>query len=179
MKYVSINAFDIPDSWLQVVESILKHGDIFDVGRGSEITRTKTVALGLEITNPEIRPLAHTQAPFTMKYVEEYALEYLFIGEKHEGEEYTYGERLRKPLDQIEQVIEKYKVNVWYTAPTAIRMLMMADPGVVKKYDLSSLRHICSVGEPLNPEAIRWGLEALKLPACDDECHGSQGWLRL
>ncbi|ODS38282.1 MAG: hypothetical protein A7316_08385 [Candidatus Altiarchaeales archaeon WOR_SM1_86-2] len=109
MKYISINAFDIPDAWLQIVESILKYGDVFDVGRGSEITRTRAVALGLEISNPEIRPLAHPQAPFTMKYVEEYALEYLFIGDKHEGEEYTYGERLRKPIDQIEKVIEKYK----------------------------------------------------------------------
>ena len=55
--------------------------------------------------------------------------------------------------------IEKYKVTVWYTAPTALRMLMGAGDEVVKKYDLSSLRHLLSVGEPLNPEVIRWGMK--------------------
>lgn len=55
--------------------------------------------------------------------------------------------------------IEKYKVTVWYSAPTAFRMLMSAGDDVVKQYDLSSLRHILSVGEPLNPEVIRWGLK--------------------
>lgn len=55
--------------------------------------------------------------------------------------------------------IEKYKVTVWYSAPTAFRMLMAAGEDVVKRYDLSSLRHVLSVGEPLNPEVIRWGLK--------------------
>jgi acetyl-CoA synthetase len=55
--------------------------------------------------------------------------------------------------------IEKYKVTVWYSAPTALRMLMGAGDDVVKRYDLSSLRHILSVGEPLNPEVIHWGLK--------------------
>lgn len=53
--------------------------------------------------------------------------------------------------------IEKYKVTVWYSAPTAFRMLMGAGQSVVKSYDLSSLRHVLSVGEPLNPEVVRWG----------------------
>ena len=57
-------------------------------------------------------------------------------------------------------IINKYKVSVWYTAPTAIRMLMKAGEKVVGQHDLSSLRHICSVGEPLNPEAVVWGLKA-------------------
>jgi acetyl-CoA synthetase len=61
--------------------------------------------------------------------------------------------------DDWYQTIEKYKVTVWYSAPTAFRMLMAAGDDVVKKYDLSSLRHILSVGEPLNPEVIRWGLK--------------------
>jgi acetyl-CoA synthetase len=65
-------------------------------------------------------------------------------------------------------IIEKYGVTVWYTAPTAIRMLMAAGNRLVKKYDLSTLRHICSVGEPLNPEAIRWGMKVLKLPIHDN-----------
>ena len=58
------------------------------------------------------------------------------------------------------ETIQKYKVTVWYTAPTAIRMLMKAGANVAKRYDLSSLRYINSVGEPLNPEAITWGLGA-------------------
>ena len=56
------------------------------------------------------------------------------------------------------ELIQKYRVTVWYTAPTAVRMLMKAGVEVPKRYDLSSLRHINSVGEPLNPEAIIWGL---------------------
>jgi len=54
-------------------------------------------------------------------------------------------------------IIETFKVTVWYTAPTALRLLMAAGDGLVKRYDLSSLRLIYSVGEPLNPEVIRWG----------------------
>jgi acetyl-CoA synthetase len=53
--------------------------------------------------------------------------------------------------------IEKYKVTVWYSAPTAFRMFMGAGAEVAKSSDLSSLRHILSVGEPLNPEVVRWG----------------------
>lgn len=65
-------------------------------------------------------------------------------------------------------LIEKHKVTVWYTAPTAIRMLMRDGLALVKKYNLSSLRHLCSVGEPLNPEAVYWGLKAFKLPFHDN-----------
>lgn len=65
------------------------------------------------------------------------------------------------------ELIQEYKVNVWYTAPTAIRMLMAKGENLVKKYDLTSLRHMCSVGEPLNPEAIKWGLKAFGLPFHD------------
>ncbi|MDP2720300.1 MAG: acetate--CoA ligase [Dehalococcoidia bacterium] len=54
-------------------------------------------------------------------------------------------------------LIEKYRVTVWYTAPTAIRMLMKAGEKIPAEHDLSTLRHICSVGEPLNPEAVVWG----------------------
>ncbi len=65
-------------------------------------------------------------------------------------------------------IIEKYKVTVWYTAPTALRMLMKAGEEMPKKYDLSSLRHICSVGEPLNPEAVMWGLKVFHQPIHDN-----------
>lgn len=55
--------------------------------------------------------------------------------------------------------IQKYKITVWYSAPTAFRMLMGAGDDVVTQFDLSSLRHVMSVGEPLNPEVIRWGMK--------------------
>jgi acetyl-CoA synthetase len=55
------------------------------------------------------------------------------------------------------QTIEDFGVTVWYSAPTAFRMLMGAGDEVVKQFDLGSLRHVLSVGEPLNPEVIRWG----------------------
>lgn len=58
--------------------------------------------------------------------------------------------------DRWYETIQKYKVTMWYSAPTAYRLLMGAGEEVAKKYDLSSLRHICSVGEPLNPEALKW-----------------------
>ncbi|MFX3625424.1 MAG: acetate--CoA ligase [Ectobacillus sp.] len=61
------------------------------------------------------------------------------------------------------QTLEDYGVTVWYSAPTAFRMLMGAGEEVLKKYDLSSLRHILSVGEPLNPEVIRWGMKVFNL----------------
>lgn len=61
------------------------------------------------------------------------------------------------------QALEEYGVTVWYSAPTAFRMLMGAGDNEVKKYDLSSLRHILSVGEPLNPEVVRWGTDTFNL----------------
>ncbi|QFT90218.1 Acetyl-coenzyme A synthetase [Bacillus sp. THAF10] len=65
------------------------------------------------------------------------------------------------------ETIEDFGVSVWYSAPTAFRMLMGAGDEVVKKYDLSSLRHILSVGEPLNPEVIRWGVKVFNLRVHD------------
>jgi acetyl-CoA synthetase len=52
--------------------------------------------------------------------------------------------------------IQDRKITVWYSAPTAIRALMKEGEAPIKKYDLSSLRHLCSVGEPLNAEAVLW-----------------------
>lgn len=66
------------------------------------------------------------------------------------------------------QLIEDYRVTVWYTAPTAIRMLAAAGKDLLKKYDFSSLRHLASVGEPLNPEAVWWGMKAFGLPFHDN-----------
>ncbi|WP_456323613.1 acetate--CoA ligase [Hydrogenimonas sp.] len=65
-------------------------------------------------------------------------------------------------------ILQDEKVNVWYTAPTAIRRMMRLDVDPLKKYDLSNLRLIQSVGEPLNPEAVRWGMEKLNLPIHDN-----------
>lgn len=59
--------------------------------------------------------------------------------------------------------IEELKVTVWYSAPTAFRMLMGAGDEIIKNYDLSSLRHLLSVGEPLNPEVVKWGMEVFDL----------------
>jgi acetyl-CoA synthetase len=53
--------------------------------------------------------------------------------------------------------LERTKVTVWYTAPTAIRMLMKAGDELPGQYCFDSLRYMCSVGEPLNPEAVVWG----------------------
>ncbi|GAB3979416.1 acetate--CoA ligase [Actinoallomurus acanthiterrae] len=66
------------------------------------------------------------------------------------------------------RVLSEQAVTVWYTAPTAIRMLMRHGAGVAKEYDLSALRFVASVGEPLNPEAVVWGQEALGLPIHDN-----------
>ncbi|WP_242316078.1 acetate--CoA ligase [Bacillus cereus group sp. BfR-BA-01355] len=61
------------------------------------------------------------------------------------------------------EALQDYGVTVWYSAPTAFRMLMGAGQDAVKKYDLSQVRHVLSVGEPLNPEVIRWGMNAFGL----------------
>ncbi|MCM3746187.1 acetate--CoA ligase [Paenibacillus pasadenensis] len=57
------------------------------------------------------------------------------------------------------RTLQRFGVTVWYSAPTAFRMLMGAGDDVVSQFDLSSLRHVLSVGEPLNPEVVRWGLK--------------------
>ncbi|MFH1589438.1 MAG: acetate--CoA ligase [archaeon] len=58
--------------------------------------------------------------------------------------------------DRFWEIVEKYKVNIFYTAPTAIRALARYGDELVKKHDLSSLRLLGSVGEPINPEAWMW-----------------------
>jgi acetyl-CoA synthetase len=59
-------------------------------------------------------------------------------------------------------------VTVWYTAPTAVRMLMKAGVETARKYRFPALRFVASVGEPLNPEAVWWGQDALGLPIHDN-----------
>jgi acetyl-CoA synthetase len=65
-------------------------------------------------------------------------------------------------------VLEREKVSVWYTAPTAIRMMMKLGADAVRAYRLPALRFMASVGEPLNPEAVVWGQEAFGLPFHDN-----------
>jgi acetyl-CoA synthetase len=65
-------------------------------------------------------------------------------------------------------ILQDQAVSVWYTAPTAIRMLMKAGAEIPKKYRFPNLRFIASVGEPLNPEAVRWGKDVLGLPIHDN-----------
>ncbi|MCK4357369.1 MAG: acetate--CoA ligase [Candidatus Cloacimonetes bacterium] len=64
--------------------------------------------------------------------------------------------------------IEKHRVTVWYSAPTAIRSLMRAGDEVVKQHNLSSLRHLASVGEPLNAEAVIWSEKVFGKPFQDN-----------
>jgi acetyl-CoA synthetase len=63
--------------------------------------------------------------------------------------------------------IEKHKISVWYTAPTAIRALMKEGDEAVKKHDLSSLRYLASIGEPLNAEAVIWSEKVFNMPFHD------------
>ena len=64
-------------------------------------------------------------------------------------------------------ILEEQKVNVWYTAPTAIRRLMRMDMQPKEKYNLEHLRLICSVGEPLHAEAVLWGEKTFGMPILD------------
>jgi len=66
------------------------------------------------------------------------------------------------------EVIQKHQVTVWYTAPTAIRLLMKAGDELPTRYDLASLRYMMSVGEPLNPEAVVWANRVIGLPFHDN-----------
>jgi acetyl-CoA synthetase len=65
-------------------------------------------------------------------------------------------------------ILESQPVTVWYTAPTAIRMMMKAGVALAQRHDLSALRFLASVGEPLNPEAVIWGQKALGRPFHDN-----------
>jgi acetyl-CoA synthetase len=66
------------------------------------------------------------------------------------------------------RILQDEGVSVWYTAPTAIRMLMKAGPEIARQFRFPRLRFIASVGEPLNPEAVWWGKDVLGLPIHDN-----------
>jgi acetyl-CoA synthetase len=65
-------------------------------------------------------------------------------------------------------ILDGERVTVWYTAPTAIRMLMKAGLELARERSYPALRHLASVGEPLNPEAVVWGVEAFGRPFHDN-----------
>ncbi len=75
--------------------------------------------------------------------------------------------------------IEKRKVTMWYSAPTAIRSLMKAGEDLIKQFDLSSLRHLASVGEPLNAEAVIWSEKVFKKPFLDTYWQTETGSMML
>ncbi len=70
--------------------------------------------------------------------------------------------------DRWYRLLQEEKVTVWYTAPTAVRMLMKAGREIVRNYDLSHLRFIASVGEPLNPQAVIWSNQVYGIPIHDN-----------
>ncbi|MCW3475396.1 acetate--CoA ligase [Rhodovastum sp. RN2-1] len=65
-------------------------------------------------------------------------------------------------------ILQAERVSVWYTAPTAIRMMMKLGTDALRGFDLSALRFLASVGEPLNPEAVVWGQHAFGRPFHDN-----------
>jgi len=71
-------------------------------------------------------------------------------------------------LERWYGILQEQRVSVWYTAPTAIRMLMRAGVEEVRKHSFPDLRFLASVGEPLNPEAVVWGAVAFGLPFHDN-----------
>jgi propionyl-CoA synthetase len=76
-------------------------------------------------------------------------------------------------------LVEKYKVNVMFSAPTAIRVLKKHDPAYLHKYNLSSLKHLFLAGEPLDQPTHEWIMGELKLPVIDHYWQTESGWAML
>ena len=74
------------------------------------------------------------------------------------------------------ELVEKYKVTVMFSAPTAVRVLKKQDPALLTKYDLSSLRGLFLAGEPLDEPTARWISEGLKVPIIDNYWQTESGW---
>jgi acetyl-CoA synthetase len=77
------------------------------------------------------------------------------------------------------RILADERVNVWYTAPTAIRMLMKVGDELVARFDLGALRFMASVGEPLNPEAVVWGQRVFGMPFHDNWWQTETGGIML
>jgi acetyl-CoA synthetase len=76
-------------------------------------------------------------------------------------------------------ILEQEQVSVWYTAPTAIRMLMKAGIEAAQRHRFPALRFVASVGEPLNPEAVWWGQQVLGRPIHDNWWQTETGGIML
>ena len=113
MRHVKIAAFDLPDAWYQVLKKIWEEGEYFNVKYGSEVTSTRKLGVAIEIIHPENKPLVHDKAPCDMRYVMNYFMEYLWFGEKRPDETYTYSSRLRSPIDQIAEAVNRYVDEVF------------------------------------------------------------------
>jgi propionyl-CoA synthetase len=74
------------------------------------------------------------------------------------------------------KIVQDQKVNVMFSAPTAIRVLKKQDPAFLRKYDLSSLRHLFLAGEPLDEPTHAWIAEGLKRPVIDHYWQTESGW---
>jgi propionyl-CoA synthetase len=74
------------------------------------------------------------------------------------------------------RLVEKYKVTVMFSAPTAVRVLKKQDPALLKKYDLSSLRALFLAGEPLDEPTARWIADGLGVPVIDNYWQTESGW---
>ena len=77
------------------------------------------------------------------------------------------------------QIVEKYKVTVMFSAPTAVRVLKKQDPAFLKKYDLSSLKHLFLAGEPLDETSHKWIMDELGIPVIDNYWQTETGWPML
>jgi propionyl-CoA synthetase len=77
------------------------------------------------------------------------------------------------------KIVEKYKVNVMFSAPTAIRVLKKHDPAYLHKYDLSSLKHLFLAGEPLDQPTHEWIMTELQKPVIDHYWQTETGWPML
>jgi len=74
------------------------------------------------------------------------------------------------------KIVEQHKASVMFSAPTAIRVLKKQDPAFLKKYDVSSLRHLFLAGEPLDEPTHRWIAQALEIPVIDHYWQTETGW---
>lgn len=82
-------------------------------------------------------------------------------------------------LDRWYGILQQERVEVWYSAPTAIRMMMRAGVQAAQRYDFSSLQFLASVGEPLNPEAVIWSEQAFGQPFHDNWWQSETGGIMI
>jgi acetyl-CoA synthetase len=82
-------------------------------------------------------------------------------------------------LERWYSILEREKVQVWYTAPTAIRMMMRSGDQAAQGHDFGALRFLASVGEPLNAECVLWGQRVIGLPFHDNWWQSETGGIMV